>query len=102
MSASLALVENPDAPKPKPAVQAAPEVVVLKFGSSILRSPDDAPLVASACYGHVRAGRKVVAVVSAFAGATDRLLAEAGRWACPIPTPCCRAMSPWARRSRPR
>ncbi|MCV0414403.1 MAG: homoserine dehydrogenase [Brevundimonas sp.] len=77
MSASLALVENPDAPKPKPAVQAAPEVVVLKFGSSILRSPDDAPLVASACYGHVRAGRKVVAVVSAFAGATDRLLAEA-------------------------
>ena len=79
MSASLALVENPDAlkPKSKPAVQAAPEVVVLKFGSSILRSPDDAPLVASACYGHVRAGRKVVAVVSAFAGATDRLLAEA-------------------------
>ena len=51
MSASLALVENPDAlkPKSKPAVQAAPEVVVLKFGSSILRSPDDAPLVASAC-----------------------------------------------------
>ena len=79
MSASLALVENPDAlkPKSKPAVQPAPEVVVLKFGSSILRSPDDAPLVASACYGHVRAGRKVVAVVSAFAGATDRLLAEA-------------------------
>jgi len=79
MSASLALVENPDAlkPKSKPAAHAAPEVVVLKFGSSILRGPDDAPLVASACYGHVRAGRKVVAVVSAFAGATDRLLAEA-------------------------
>jgi len=79
MSASLALVENPDKPKPAAQTSGSPaaEVVVLKFGSSILRGPADAPLVASACYGHVRAGRKVVAVVSAFAGATDRLLAEA-------------------------
>ncbi|KAK0331966.1 hypothetical protein LTR94_026803, partial [Friedmanniomyces endolithicus] len=56
---------------------AAAEVVVLKFGSSILRSPAEAPLVAAAVYGYVRAGRKVVAVVSAFGGSTDRLLGEA-------------------------
>jgi homoserine dehydrogenase len=78
MSASLAVVEkseNPD-PSSRPAAAAA-EVVVLKFGSSILRSPAEAPLVASAVYGHVRAGRKVVAVVSAFGGATDQMLGEA-------------------------
>lgn len=73
-AASLALVS--DAPKPQPAPEGA-QVVVLKFGSSILRGPQDAPRVASAIYGHVRAGRKVVAVVSAFAGHTDALLAEA-------------------------
>ena len=80
MSASLAVVEkseNPDPSSRPAAAQAAAEVVVLKFGSSILRSPAEAPLVASAVYGHVRAGRKVVAVVSAFGGATDRLLGEA-------------------------
>lgn len=53
------------------------DVVVLKFGSSVLRGPDHAPAVASEIYRHVRAGRRVVAVVSAFAGQTDRLLAEA-------------------------
>ncbi len=75
-NANLALVEDNDK---QPLAQAAPaaEVVVMKFGSSILRSPADAPLVASACYAHVRQGRKVVAVVSAFAGETDRLLADA-------------------------
>lgn len=52
-------------------------VVVLKFGSSVLTSPADAPAVASEIYAHVRAGRKVVAVVSALAGETDRLLGEA-------------------------
>lgn len=57
---------------------AAPfEAVVLKFGSSILRGPDDAPAAVSEIYRHVRAGRRVVAVVSAFAGETDRLLGEA-------------------------
>ncbi|MBJ7484473.1 homoserine dehydrogenase [Brevundimonas sp.] len=60
----------------KPKSDAA-EVVVLKFGSSILRTQADAPAVASEVYGHVRAGRKVVAVVSAFGGHTDRLLADA-------------------------
>jgi len=73
-NAALALVEPL-----KPASVAAPavEVVVLKFGSSILRTAAQAPAVASEVYGHVRAGRKVVAVVSALAGQTDHLLAEA-------------------------
>jgi len=72
--ANLALVE-------KPVQQHAPltsaDVVVLKFGSSILRTQADAPAAASEIYGHVRAGRKVVAVVSAFGGQTDRLLTDA-------------------------
>ena len=47
----FALVEKPQPPA------AAVEVVVLKFGSSILRSQAHAPAVASEVYGHVRAGR---------------------------------------------
>ncbi len=72
-NAALALVDDLE---PVPAFGAG-DVVVLKFGSSILRSQLDAPAVASEVYGHVRAGRKVVAVVSAFGGHTDRLLADA-------------------------
>jgi homoserine dehydrogenase len=72
----LAVVQKSDSLKP---LEEGPafDVVVLKFGSSILRSQADAPAVASEVYGHVRAGRKVVAVVSAFGGQTDRLLADA-------------------------
>lgn len=56
---------------------AAQDVVVLKFGSSILRNPAEAPRAVSEIYRHVRRGRRVVAVVSAFHGHTDRLLDEA-------------------------
>jgi homoserine dehydrogenase len=70
--AHLAVVQ-----KPLPEAAPAPEVVVLKFGSSILKDQACAPAVASELYGHVRAGRKVVAVVSALGGHTDRLLADA-------------------------
>ncbi|WP_439478029.1 amino acid kinase family protein [Brevundimonas sp.] len=49
----------------------------MKFGSSVLSGPADAPAVASDIYAEVRRGRRVVAVVSAFAGETDRLLSEA-------------------------
>ncbi len=80
-NAALALVEplKPAPVAPAASALAAPavEVVVLKFGSSILRTAAQAPAVASEVYGHVRAGRKVVAVVSALAGQTDHLLAEA-------------------------
>lgn len=59
-----------------PAASRAP-VVVMKFGSSVLVSPADAPKVASDIYAEVRKGHRVVAVVSAFAGETDKLLSEA-------------------------
>ncbi len=42
-------------------------------------SEDDLPKVVQEIYRHVREGEKVVAVVSALAGETDALLAEAGR-----------------------
>jgi len=75
-TAALALVEPSKPLEPRAALSSA-DVVVLKFGSSILRTQADAPAAASEIYGHVRAGRKVVAVVSAFGGQTDRLLADA-------------------------
>ena len=56
-ASALALVAD----KQKPQAVAAPvaaEVVVLKFGSSVLRNAAEAPAVASEIYGHVRAGRK--------------------------------------------
>ncbi|MDP3802699.1 homoserine dehydrogenase [Brevundimonas sp.] len=74
MPASLALL---DRPRPNPSPAAASPVVVMKFGSSVLVDPADAPKVASDIYAEVRKGRRVVAVVSALAGETDRLLAEA-------------------------
>lgn len=53
------------------------DVVVLKFGSSVLKSRDHVPNVVSEIYSHVRHGRRVVAVVSAFLGMTDQLLGHA-------------------------
>src|SRR5271165_6234336 len=53
------------------------DVVVLKFGSSVLKSRDHVPNVVSEIYAHVRHGQRVVAVVSAFQGMTDQLLAQA-------------------------
>src|SRR5260221_7861855 len=52
---------------------------VLKFGSSVLEREDDYPKVVQEIYRHVRDGEKVVAVVSALAGQTDELLAQAER-----------------------
>ncbi len=54
-------------------------ISVLKFGSSVLGSEVDLPLAALEIYGEVRKGHRVVAVVSAFGGATDRLLQTARR-----------------------
>ncbi len=53
------------------------EAIVLKFGSSVLRSPTDLPVAVDEIYRHVREGRKVVAIVSAFAGVTDGLIERA-------------------------
>ncbi len=50
---------------------------VLKFGSSVLERPEDYRTAAQEVYRHIRDGEKIVAVVSALAGETDRLLALA-------------------------
>ena len=71
-----ALLDRSDSPVKSSAARAQP-VVVMKFGSSVLVSPSDAPKVASDIYAEVRQGRRVVAVISAFAGQTDALLTEA-------------------------
>jgi homoserine dehydrogenase len=55
-------------------------IAVLKFGSSVLGCAADLDRVVDEIFRHVREGRRVVAVVSAFAGETDRLLAEAARY----------------------
>ncbi len=52
-------------------------VVVLKFGSSVLDPRDGLADCVQEVYREVRAGRRVVAVVSAFPGVTDRLIASA-------------------------
>ncbi len=52
-------------------------ISVLKFGSSVLRTPEDLPHVVHEIYRELRHARSVVAVVSAFAGVTDRLFEEA-------------------------
>jgi homoserine dehydrogenase len=53
-----------------------PSIVVLKFGSSVLRTEADLPQAIDEIYREWRAGRRVIAVVSAFAGVTDRRFAE--------------------------
>lgn len=55
-------------------------VVILKFGSSVLPSPAHVHDVVAEVYRHLRRGRRVVAVVSAFRGRTDELCAQADAW----------------------
>ena len=50
------------------------QVIVLKFGSSVLQSRADLPRAVHEIYRWIRQQYSVVAVVSAFAGETDRLL----------------------------
>lgn len=57
-----------------------PPIVVIKFGSSVLRTAADLLAIVSEIYRHVRIGEHVVAVVSAFAGETDRILHASHRW----------------------
>jgi homoserine dehydrogenase len=52
-------------------------IIVLKFGSSVLRSAADLPLAVHEIFRCWREGFGVVAVVSAFEGMTDRLIARA-------------------------
>jgi len=51
-------------------------ITVLKFGGSVLRDESDLPHAVHEIYRHWRRGSQVVAVVSAFNGKTDKLLAK--------------------------
>lgn len=67
-------------PKVEPAAvaeAACAPVAVLKFGSSVLRSVDDLPRAAGEIYRRRREGWRLVVVVSALAGETDALFAQA-------------------------
>jgi homoserine dehydrogenase len=61
-------------------MQATQPVTVVKFGSSVLAGDADVARAVHEIYRYYRAGHAVVAVVSALAGSTDRLLAQARRW----------------------
>jgi homoserine dehydrogenase len=65
--------------KKVPEKTSAKRLCVLKFGSSVLEREQDYPKVVQEIYRHVRDGEKVVAVVSALAGETDSLFAQAER-----------------------
>jgi homoserine dehydrogenase len=53
-----------------------PAIEVLKFGSSVLRSPRDLYMAVDEIYRRWRCGCRVIAVVSAFEGITDELMAD--------------------------
>src|SRR3989442_13787757 len=52
-------------------------IIVLKFGSSVLRSEKDLPSAVHEIYRHWRDGAQVIAVVSAFGDTTDQLMRRA-------------------------
>jgi homoserine dehydrogenase len=58
-------------------------IVVLKFGSSVLRSEADLPRTVDEIYRWVRKGNRVAAVVSAIGSATDSLLAKSREYGEP-------------------
>jgi homoserine dehydrogenase len=60
--------------------------IVLKFGSSVLRTAADLPNIVHEIYRWYRDGWRVVAVVSALEGTTDALLRQA-RTVTPTPEP---------------
>lgn len=53
------------------------DIIVLKFGSSVLRGPADVPTAVHEIYRWYRAGWRVVVVASAMGETTERLLSEA-------------------------
>ena len=57
-----------------------PNPIILKLGGSILTGEADIAAAVHEIYRWVRRGHKVIAVVSALHGATDRLLARAHRY----------------------
>ena len=61
-------------------------IVVLKFGSSVLRSCADLPNVVHEIYRWYRDGAQVIAVVSAIGDATEQLIRQS-RELCSVPEP---------------
>jgi homoserine dehydrogenase len=59
----------------------SPATIVLKFGSSVLRSPASLPAAVAEIYRHYRDGTRVIAVVSAYDGITDSLVSSARAFA---------------------
>src|SRR5574341_1471552 len=55
------------------------KVIILKFGSSVLRSEGDLPNAVHEMYRYWREGAQVIAVVSAFGDTTDQLMRRAER-----------------------
>ena len=53
------------------------QIVVLKFGSSVLRNENDLPTAVHEIYRWWKEGHQVVAVVSAFGNTTDDLTRRA-------------------------
>ena len=53
-----------------------PDIEVLKFGSSVLRSPRDLHIAVDEIYRRWRSGCRILAVVSAF------VPISAGKWTC--------------------
>jgi homoserine dehydrogenase len=68
------------------APRALNNLTVLKFGGSVLQGEEALGSAVSEIYRHLRQGERVLAVVSAFAGTTDRLLAKA-RYLSAVPAP---------------
>ena len=66
------------------------KIEVLKFGSSVLRSPGDLHVAVDEIYRRWRSGLRVLAVVSAFEGVTDELMAEVAHI---VGTECAEAMA---------
>jgi homoserine dehydrogenase len=62
------------------------KIVVLKFGSSVLRSEKDLQTAVHEIYRYWRQGQQVVAVVSAFGNTTDELMSKAHQL-CDEPEP---------------
>jgi homoserine dehydrogenase len=62
------------------------EIIVLKFGSSVLQTASDVPNAVHEIYGWYRAGHRVVAIVSAIGQGTNWLLNQA-RELAPSPEP---------------
>ena len=62
---------------PSPRSAALPQIVVDKFGGSVLRSPDDIAAAVQVVAQQRKAGLRPVVVVSAFEGVTDTILSSA-------------------------